>query len=119
MASEFPSGLPDGILSNQKSQLGKFRGVLAIWYILVYLIVIWYIFSHFGILYQEKSGNPGFHSAKSKSFYTDLIRWTEKQITFLWRGINCKLSPLKKVSMCFENADSPGLPDGLFSNQKS
>jgi hypothetical protein len=22
-------------------------------------VVIWYIFSHFGILYQEKSGNPG------------------------------------------------------------
>jgi hypothetical protein len=23
------------------------------------LAVIWYIFPHFGILYQEKSGNPG------------------------------------------------------------
>jgi hypothetical protein len=25
---------------------------------LVYIVVIWYIFSHFGILYREKSGNP-------------------------------------------------------------
>jgi hypothetical protein len=25
---------------------------------LVQLVVIWHIFSHFGILYQEKSGNP-------------------------------------------------------------
>jgi hypothetical protein len=26
---------------------------------LVYFVVIWYIFPCFGILYQEKSGNPG------------------------------------------------------------
>jgi hypothetical protein len=26
---------------------------------LVYLMVIWYIFSRFGMLYAEKSGNPG------------------------------------------------------------
>jgi hypothetical protein len=26
---------------------------------LVYFVVIWYIFARFGILYQEKSGNPG------------------------------------------------------------
>jgi hypothetical protein len=26
---------------------------------LVYFVVIWYIFPRFGILYQEKSGNPG------------------------------------------------------------
>jgi hypothetical protein len=25
---------------------------------LVYVVVIWYIFPHFGIWYQEKSGNP-------------------------------------------------------------
>jgi hypothetical protein len=41
---------------------------MAIWYILwsfgtfcghlVHFVVTWYIFSHFGILYQEKSGNP-------------------------------------------------------------
>jgi hypothetical protein len=42
---------------------------MAIWYILrpigkvdghlVHIVVIWYIFSHFDMLYQEKSGNPG------------------------------------------------------------
>jgi hypothetical protein len=26
--------------------------------LLVYFVVIWYIFPGFGILYQEKSGNP-------------------------------------------------------------
>jgi hypothetical protein len=26
---------------------------------LVYFVVIWYIFTRFGMLYQEKSGNPG------------------------------------------------------------
>jgi hypothetical protein len=36
--------------------------VMAIWYILWSFgnsVVIWYIFQRFGILYQEKSGNPG------------------------------------------------------------
>jgi hypothetical protein len=28
---------------------------------LVYFVVIWYIFPHFGILDQEKSGNPAIH----------------------------------------------------------
>jgi hypothetical protein len=27
--------------------------------ILVFLMVVWYIFPHFGMLHQEKSGNPG------------------------------------------------------------
>jgi hypothetical protein len=74
------TGLPDGIFSNQKDQFGSilYTGycngrcmyilwlfglsyghlvfVVAIWY--TYFMVIWYIFSGFGILYQEKSGNP-------------------------------------------------------------
>jgi hypothetical protein len=33
--------------------------------LLVYFGVIWYIFPHFGILDQEKSGNPEHHGAKS------------------------------------------------------
>jgi hypothetical protein len=39
---------------------------MAIWYILGpfgNLVVIWYIFPRFGILYREKSGNPGAHCA--------------------------------------------------------
>jgi hypothetical protein len=70
--------LPDGLLSNQKSQFGYileglemeiagiFYGHLeyftVIWYVLwVFgnVVVIWYIFPRFGILCQEKSGNPG------------------------------------------------------------
>jgi hypothetical protein len=30
----------------------------AIWYIYRHSVAIWYIFPHFGILCQEKSGNP-------------------------------------------------------------
>jgi hypothetical protein len=72
------AGLPDGIFSNQKSKfgqivvglgmekVGKFFGHLeytnvAIRYILWSfgnLLSIWFIFHRFGILCQEKSGNP-------------------------------------------------------------
>jgi hypothetical protein len=34
---------------------------------LVYFIAIWYIFSLFGILYQEKFGNPGWNLCISKN----------------------------------------------------
>jgi hypothetical protein len=30
---------------------------------LVYFVVVWYIFPRFGILYQEKSGNPDFRAS--------------------------------------------------------
>jgi hypothetical protein len=78
--------LPDGIFSNRKSQffqtenpnLDKFGRVLQ-WKELVYFIAIWPILQHFGkfcghlvhfmvflgfftrfgLLYEEKSGNPG------------------------------------------------------------
>jgi hypothetical protein len=73
----FAPGLQDGIFSNQNYNLGKFSRVLQ-WKMLVYVMAqvvyftaIWYIlwkisalyghlvyFSHFGMLYQEKSGNP-------------------------------------------------------------
>jgi hypothetical protein len=69
-------GLPDGILANQKSQfrcilegLGKnwymlwpFGIFKTVWCILrpffVNFVVIWYTFIFFGMLYEEKSGNP-------------------------------------------------------------
>jgi hypothetical protein len=39
---------------------------------LVQFVVIWYIFSRFGVLYQEKSGNPGLvwnaHTFKTSAF---------------------------------------------------
>jgi hypothetical protein len=34
---------------------------------LVYLVVIWYIFHRFGILYQEKSGNPALRSVYTRT----------------------------------------------------
>jgi hypothetical protein len=33
---------------------------------LVHFVVIWYIFSRFGMLYQENSGNPGLDGVSSK-----------------------------------------------------
>jgi hypothetical protein len=45
--------LPDGLLSNQKSQFGK------IWEgFRLENVDTWYIFPVFGIIHQEKSGNP-------------------------------------------------------------
>jgi hypothetical protein len=47
----------------------------AVWY--MYIMSIWYIFPHFGMLYQEKSGNPDVH------------RYKDTQQLFL--SINCAL----------------------------
>jgi hypothetical protein len=58
--------LPDGIFLNQKSRFGQILEGLAmesagILYVhLVYFMDVWYIFPRFGVLYQEKSGNPDF-----------------------------------------------------------
>jgi hypothetical protein len=77
-------GLPDGIFSHQTTKnpnLDKFwsaldwkmlRYFMAICNILwtfgifydnlVHFVFFWYIFSGFGFVYQEKSGNPAWHS---------------------------------------------------------
>jgi hypothetical protein len=87
-------GLPDGLFSNQKSQFGSNWRVLHwrmlvyfmyTWsfvifyghfvYIYIYIKVIWYIFSHFGILYLEKSGTPGVHGGKIARFST--VLWSQ------------------------------------------
>jgi hypothetical protein len=39
---------------------GPFYGYLV--YFVVYFMATWFIFPHFGMLYQEKSGNPGLRS---------------------------------------------------------
>jgi hypothetical protein len=72
------AGLPDGIFQTKNPKLGKFRRVLQ-QKMLGYFMAIWSIlvpfgifcstlvkfcghlvyFSRFGMLYQEKSGNPG------------------------------------------------------------
>jgi hypothetical protein len=35
---------------------------------LIYFVIIWYIFFHFGMLYQEKSGNPAPFAAVNFDF---------------------------------------------------
>jgi hypothetical protein len=71
------SGLPDGIFSDQKSPFGRIlegpgmENVGIFYGHFEYLTALWYIvwpfvtfcdhtvyFSHFGMLYQKKSGNP-------------------------------------------------------------
>jgi hypothetical protein len=61
------TGLPDGLFSNQKYQLGNIFESLEMENIGTYilcpfgdLVEIWYIVPRFGILYTEKSGNPAF-----------------------------------------------------------
>jgi hypothetical protein len=72
------TGLPEGIFSDQKSQIGvnfawhcngrcyyifmNIRSILwpfdILYGHLVYFVVNWYISTRVGILYQEKSGSP-------------------------------------------------------------
>jgi hypothetical protein len=40
---------------------------------LVYFVVIWYIYPRFGILYQEKSGNPDMRGQLNYDFFEHLI----------------------------------------------
>jgi hypothetical protein len=71
--------LPDGIFSDQKSKIWvNFGGSCSgrYWNILwpfgvshgnyVYFIAIRYMFTRFGMLYQDKSGNPDAISSESK-----------------------------------------------------
>jgi hypothetical protein len=76
------SGLPDGIYFNPEIPIWYHFGRpwnWKDWYVLwsfgiyygslvyVYLLVtIWYIYHHFGTVYQEKSGNPCWESAKRR-----------------------------------------------------
>jgi hypothetical protein len=84
----------------ENPNLGKFWGVLPwkilvyfmpIWNILgpleifydnlVYFVVIWYIFPRFGILDQEKSGNPGKKSYLLKNSF--VLFCARKKWTYL------------------------------------
>jgi hypothetical protein len=57
--------LPDGIFSNQKSQFGKIleclviRDVVKCYWPFLYFTAFLVYFPHLGMLYQQKSGNPG------------------------------------------------------------
>jgi hypothetical protein len=58
------SRLPDGKFAYQKYQFGQILEGLGmenagiVYGYLAYFVVIWYIISQFGVLFQEKSGNP-------------------------------------------------------------
>jgi hypothetical protein len=79
------TGLPDGLFQTKNPNLGKFWRALewkmlvyfmVIWYILWpfgNIVVIWYIFHRFGILCQEKSGNPA-RTAQSRFLPSDQKR---------------------------------------------
>jgi hypothetical protein len=73
------TGLPDGLFSKKKNtnlrkfwrtlEWKKLKYFMAVWNILwtfgivcdhlVHFVLIWYIIPVLGIMYQEKSGNPG------------------------------------------------------------
>jgi hypothetical protein len=96
-------GLPDGIFSNPKITIWVNLGVYCnprCWYILwpfgqfsthlVYFVVIFYIFfSCLGILYHEKSGNPG----KDITPVTIIICWCVLHIQVSVSSLNVGRSP--------------------------
>jgi hypothetical protein len=110
-------GLPDGIFSDQKSQRVNFGGpcngrcwyiyVIGIWYILrpfdifyghlVYFVLTWYVFPRFGILNQQKSGNPDGYALNFgiiRSFVTKLsfVKWTGSDTARVLEKSKCKHS---------------------------
>jgi hypothetical protein len=57
LEKEAPTGLPDGIFSNQKSQFELILDGIAMEDV-VYFMVLGIFYLLFGMLQQEKSGNP-------------------------------------------------------------
>jgi hypothetical protein len=45
-------------------------------------MVLWYIFHHFGMLYQEKSGNPA--ADRSSKLSTMPAMTTDSKLNFVW-----------------------------------
>jgi hypothetical protein len=64
--------------------LGKFCRVLQLKNS-VYFVLIWYIFSRFGILFQEKSGNPAMDPSPRKSKVDFSNEKGEEMPTFIFR----------------------------------
>jgi hypothetical protein len=93
--------LPDGLFSNQKSQFGKISEDLRLenvnifyshWEYFTHIwIILWPVgtfcahlvrFSGFGIMFQEKSGNPGRKQDKKPIklfFFQSEVRWVSHQ----------------------------------------
>jgi hypothetical protein len=101
-------GLPDGLFSDKKSQFGYilegiamedfgtfyvilvyFMAICYIYVHLLYFLVIWHISPHFGILYQEKSGNPGRGRLTKQHRQKDEEGMSEDEsLKFKWRVKN-------------------------------
>jgi hypothetical protein len=54
---------------------------------LVYFVVIWYIFSRFGTLYQEKSGSPA-KDARKPTYLSVVVRLLETILSRLLQTIH-------------------------------
>jgi hypothetical protein len=79
-----------------------------------YFVAFWYIFPRFGILDQEKSGNPGEQHRLSLE-QTQYVQVLASVVP----DLNVSASFRFLVTRCFFRLFEPGLPDGLSSNQKS
>jgi hypothetical protein len=107
------SGLPDGIFSNQKSIFweileGTAMGDVGICH-LVHFTTVWYIlwpsgifyghllcFPRLGVLYQEKTGNPGLfgdQSEKTSHFLEGKCRIFFSIALFVWRAAQISFNP--------------------------
>jgi hypothetical protein len=58
---------------------------------MVNFVVIWYIFSRFGMFYQEKSGNPG-----AKVFFIGRKECEQKPLSWLLLGGKLKVGKNKQ-----------------------
>jgi hypothetical protein len=70
-------------------EVGVFRAILSIsrpksrfYGQLVEFVVLWYIFTRYGMLYREKSGNPDFEIKNCQSFATNCFLHPTKPVTF-------------------------------------
>jgi hypothetical protein len=107
--------------------LGKFWSVLQ-WYILWpfgqfsshLAYILWpfgifcgdlVYFPRFGMLNQEKSGNPGRLPSKKTDLFVMMLFFPCQ--SFFWRKF------VDLIPLTISRDSKPGLPDGFFSNQKS
>jgi hypothetical protein len=104
------TGLPDGIFSNQNHNLGNFWRVLQ-WKTCAYFWDIWSILQPFGLLYGH--------------WVNFVIIWYFSPVWYvvprkIWQPC-CRMNPVLggHLNPKHELAFVAGLPDGLFSNQKS
>jgi hypothetical protein len=127
----FQPVLPDGnFFQTKNTNLGKFwkdlqwkmfgiyRAILSIlrpngiFYVhLVHFVVMWYIFTRFGMLYREKSGNP-VSNQKKVAFPSD---GTKRKKELLKMNKFCRHGYVRQRGLLMTLLYFLGLPDGIFS----